>query len=178
MFQRLAIANLHGSRILVTVSCLMLVTRAAPGQAAPSSTSHLSFEVASIRPVGPIERGALLSDMNPPLSIDGHQVYVGSMSLMELICQAFEVSRNRIIGGAAWLGREDAQRFAIVAKMPEGASTAQAPEMLQALLAARFQLVVGREKRKIPVYALVVAKSGPHLAEEVPLPPVLASADK
>ena len=59
--------------------------------------------------------------------------------------------------------------------MPDGATRTQVPEMLQALLAARFQVVAHREKRDISVYALVVAKGGPKLEEAVPDPPAPAS---
>lgn len=36
---------------------------------------------------------------------------------------------------------------------------------MQALLAERFQLAVRKEKKEVPVYALVVAKNGPKLKE-------------
>lgn len=38
-------------------------------------------------------------------------------------------------------------------------------EMVQALLAERFQLKVHRQTKELPAYALVVAKNGPKLAE-------------
>ena len=38
-------------------------------------------------------------------------------------------------------------------------------EMLQTLLADRFKLAFHREKRELPVYALVVSKNGPKLTE-------------
>ncbi len=166
------------SYIIRAAGGLAVLAVAALGQVATPSRPPLSFEVASIKPVGPLDRGALLSGMKPGMSIDNDRVYIGSMSLMELICQAYEVSRNRIVGGPAWLSRQDAERFGIVAKMPDGATKGQAPEMLQALLAARFQLAAHHEKRDIPVYALVVAKGGPKLEESAPDPPVPASASE
>ena len=51
-------------------------------------------------------------------------------------------------------------RFNIVAKIPQGASKDQVPEMFQALLAERFKLVIHRGTANLPVYALVVAKGG------------------
>src|SRR5205814_5568237 len=62
------------------------------------------------------------------------------------------------------------QRFDILAKMPEGATKEQVPEMLQALLAERFQLKVHRENREQSIYALVVGKGGPKLKEAAPDP--------
>ena len=47
--------------------------------------------------------------------------------------------------------------------MPDGASQDQIPEMLQALLAERFKLSIHRDKKELPVYALVVGKDGPKL---------------
>jgi uncharacterized protein (TIGR03435 family) len=42
--------------------------------------------------------------------------------------------------------------------------------MMQALLAERFKLALHREKRDLPMYALVVAKGGPRIGlVETPL---------
>ena len=53
-----------------------------------------------------------------------------------------------------------APRFDIQAKMPEGATEEQIPEMLQALLAERFGLKVHKSSKDTNVYALTVAKTG------------------
>ncbi len=53
------------------------------------------------------------------------------------------------------------QRFEIQAKIPDGVSEDKVPEMLQALLAERFKLVIHRDKKELPVYALIVGKNGP-----------------
>jgi uncharacterized protein (TIGR03435 family) len=60
-----------------------------------------------------------------------------------------------------------ADRFEVLAKIPDGATREQIPEMLVALLAERFKLAAHREKRNIPVYALIVANGGPKLKEAV-----------
>jgi uncharacterized protein (TIGR03435 family) len=60
------------------------------------------------------------------------------------------------------------ERFDISAKLPEGASEDQIPEMLQALLADRFKLAVHRETKEQPGYALTVAKSGLKIKEASP----------
>ncbi len=60
------------------------------------------------------------------------------------------------------------ERFDVLAKLPEGASREQVPEMLQALLAERFKLTVHRESKEHAVYALVVGKNGPKLKESPP----------
>ncbi len=74
-----------------------------------------------------------------------------------LIQMAYRLPQDRITG-PGWM-RE--QRFDIMAKLPEGASKEQVPEMLQTLLAERFKLVVHHEQKVIPVYTLEVGKDGP-----------------
>src|SRR6185437_10301848 len=54
-------------------------------------------------------------------------------------------------------------RFDIVAKLPEGTTQDQIPEMLVALLADRFKLTVHRENKEHAIYALVAGKNGPKL---------------
>jgi uncharacterized protein (TIGR03435 family) len=104
------------------------------------------------------------------MSIDNARVYIGSTSVVELVCRAYNVSRSQVVGGPAWLSASNVERFEIVAKMPDGATKEQVPEMLQALLAERFKLVAHRERRDTSVYALVVGKGGPKLKEAVPAP--------
>src|SRR5207245_11222603 len=62
--------------------------------------------------------------------------------------------------GPDWLGSE---RYDIVAKLPPNSSRDQIPLMLQTLLAERFKLTLHREKKVMPVYALVAGKNGSKL---------------
>jgi uncharacterized protein (TIGR03435 family) len=55
------------------------------------------------------------------------------------------------------------ERYDIAAKAEHAVSRDQMLRMLQALLAERFKLVVHRETREVPVYALVVGRGGPKL---------------
>jgi uncharacterized protein (TIGR03435 family) len=66
----------------------------------------------------------------------------------------------------------DTDRYDIIARPPHDDGAAQASPAvrtqltyarMKALLADRFQLVVHSETKDLPVYALVVAKNGPHL---------------
>jgi uncharacterized protein (TIGR03435 family) len=86
------------------------------------------------------------------------------MSLEELIRVAFRVKPYQV-SGPDWMA---SVRFDVLAKLPEGASAEQVPEMLQALLAERFKLTVHRESKEHAVYALVVGKNGPKLKEAAP----------
>jgi uncharacterized protein (TIGR03435 family) len=59
----------------------------------------------------------------------------------------------------------ESARFDIVAKLPEGATPQQVPEMIQTMLADRFKLTLHKESKVLPIYAMVVAKGGPKLKE-------------
>ena len=130
----------------------------------------LTFEVASIKPAGPLNPAAIQSGkMRMGMKIDGAIVDIGSFSLTDLIRTAYEVKDYQISGPD--LGSVmTAERFNIQATIPEGATEKQVPQMLQALLADRFKLVVHRETKDHSVYALVVAKGGPKLKEAEPEP--------
>src|SRR4030095_4317719 len=67
-------------------------------------------------------------------------------------------------GGPNWVNED---LYEIIAKVG-GAGTptvAEAREMLQALLADRFQLKIHRGTKEIPIYALVIGKDGSKLKE-------------
>jgi len=98
------------------------------------------------------------------MKIDAARVDIGSMSLAELIRIAYRVKAYQV-SGPDWMASE---RFDVLAKLPEGASSAQVPEMLQALLAERFKLTMHRESKEHAVYALVVGRNGPKLKESAP----------
>src|SRR5262249_56610795 len=98
------------------------------------------------------------------MNVDGARVDIGYMSLADLIPIAFSVKAYQV-SGPDWM-RE--QRWDILAKMPEGATKEQVPQMLQELLKERFQLKVHRENREYNVYALVVPKGGHKLKESLP----------
>jgi len=124
-----------------------------------------AFEVASVKPAAPLDRGQILSgEAHVGMKIDAARVDIGSMSLADLIRVAYRVKPYQI-SGPDWMASE---RFDVLAKMPEGATSDQVPEMLQALLAERFKLTVHRESKEHAVYALVVGKNGPKLKESLP----------
>jgi uncharacterized protein (TIGR03435 family) len=147
------------------------------GVTAPSS-APLSFEVASIKPSGPLDPAAIMAGKaHVGMSVDQARVEIGNANLMGLICAAYKVKPHQVAGNPDWLNAGiNADRFDILAKLPEGANKDQVPEMLQTLLAERFKLTLHHEKRDAPVYALVVAKGGPKLKEALPDPTVPPAA--
>ena len=144
---------------LLWVGLSVLFTTAAFGQSGPA------FEVASIKKAEPLNVNAVLSgNLNIGMTIDAAMVKINSMTVSELLRVAYKVKSFQI-DGPEWLGVD---RFNIVAKMPAGASRDQVPQMIQALLAERFQLALHRSTDEKPAYALVVTKGGSKLKESAP----------
>jgi uncharacterized protein (TIGR03435 family) len=120
------------------------------------------FEVASIRPTEP----GVDSWQKIGVHIDGAMVRFVALGLRDYIGTAYRLKTAQI-SGPAWLA--DA-KFDISAKLPDGATRAQIPEMMQALLAERFKLELHRESKELPVYALTLGKGPLKLKESAPDP--------
>ena len=138
------------------VSALTIVLISA---AFAQSAARPEFEVASIRPSAPLGQG----HVNVGLHIDGAQVRGISLSLKDYLGIAYKMKISQI-SGPEWITSE---RFDISATVPAGGTSDQIPEMLQALLADRFQVKLHREKKEFPVYALLPGK-GPLKLKESP----------
>jgi uncharacterized protein (TIGR03435 family) len=145
----------------------VVLALAAAGLSAQTPAPALAFEVASIKSATmPTPAQVLSGQLHIGMKVDAARVDIGTLSLAELIRIAYRVKSYQVTG-PAWMSSE---RFDIAAKLPEGATTEQVPEMLQALLAERFQLKIHRENKDQSVYALVVAKGGPKLKPADPDP--------
>jgi uncharacterized protein (TIGR03435 family) len=83
-----------------------------------------------------------------------------NMTLKDLVRYAYDVRDIQISGGPAWF---DSDRWDIAAAAGREISEDERRRMLQTLLAERFQMTIRREMKELPVYALVVAKSGSKL---------------
>jgi uncharacterized protein (TIGR03435 family) len=105
------------------------------------------FEVASIRPSAPNRPDSV----SVGLHMDGQQAHIASFSLRDYIAMAYKV-RSAQVSGSDWIADT---RFDINATLPPGGKPEQVGEMLQPLLADRFQLKFHREKKDFDVYALV-----------------------
>ena len=136
---------------------------------APSG-ERLKFDAASIRPFsggGGGRNGGAGGTLPSAISgglrfIPGRVVSApAGVTARKMILEAFHLTQYQLSGGPGWL---DSDRFSLEARA-EGANENQLRQMLQALLADRFKLVVHRETKEMPVYALVVAKNGPKFHE-------------
>ncbi|HYP14083.1 MAG TPA: TIGR03435 family protein, partial [Bryobacteraceae bacterium] len=122
-----------------------------------TSISAQTFEVASINPNAAGDNRVMIR-MQP-----GGRFTASGVTLKQLIGQAYNVRDFQISGGPGWM---DSERYDINAKA-EGLAERVPPEqlrpMLRALLEDRFRLKIRNETKELPIYALVVGKSGARL---------------
>jgi uncharacterized protein (TIGR03435 family) len=140
-------------RPMALVFGALLLTAAVGAQAPPR------FEVASVKSSPPgAQRG--------PIGLSGERVNITAWTLSELMVlvygQPVALYRFQISGGPDWIDRE---RFDIVATVDASRLATPTPSVLQdmmkALLAERFKLVVREETKDGPIYALtVVSRDG------------------
>ncbi len=124
-----------------------------------------TFDVASVKPGGPVRPDGLL-DIDLGRAEHG-VVTLTNTTLSECMRYAYGLTNEAQIAGPDWI-RDRGVRFTIVAKAPPETPVEQLRLMMQKLLAERFHLELHREPRKIAHYELTVAKGGPHLAEWKP----------
>jgi hypothetical protein len=123
----------------------------------PVRAAGPEFEVANITPAAQPTPDLFRSGkIHIGMTVAGARVDIGGMPLTTLIQTAFRVKPFQVIA-PEWAGQS---RWDILAKIPDGGSSEQVPEMLGALLSDRFKLTVHRENRELPVYVLVVGKAG------------------
>jgi uncharacterized protein (TIGR03435 family) len=80
-----------------------------------------------------------------------------NISLKRLVAMGYSVTDCQIFGAIAWL---ESARFDLEAKAPGPAQLPQLRLMVRAMLDDRFKLKTHRETRELPIYSLVLAKSG------------------
>jgi uncharacterized protein (TIGR03435 family) len=158
----------HSSRRWILIEPV-IAALLAPAALAQIPAAPPAFEVVVIKPSLPMAEALPLlmqGKLKVGMSIDKARVDMGFVTLTDLIVTACNV-RPHQIAGPDWLSME---RFDIQAKLPEGASEEQVPEMLRAMLAERFGMKTHRESRTVGAYALVVGKNGAKLQPST-LPP-------
>ncbi len=139
-------------RTVLGIAAAILTSTSVWSQTAATTPAKPEFEVASIRPSGPVTPGQLTVGLH----IDGAQIRGHQFALKDYLQMAYRL-KNYQVTGPDWIASD---RFDISAKLPDGATRAQVPEMLAALLISRFHLATHRETKPFPVYALTVAKTG------------------
>jgi uncharacterized protein (TIGR03435 family) len=145
------------------LASLFLATGAAFAQTAPKT-----FEVASIKPAAPIDMMKMAQQMQnggemPKIGmhVNPGRVEFIYVDLKTLVSIAYKLKVYQV-SGPDWMAT---QRFDIMATFPSGATRADIPEMLQAMLKERLKLEAHLENKEHSVLALVVGKGGPKLQE-------------
>jgi uncharacterized protein (TIGR03435 family) len=113
------------------------------------------FSVATIKPSRPdAPRGGY--------GIRAQVVTTTNVTVSWMIKLAYNVHADQISGAPSWV---DSERYDTVGRFdtPGEPSRDQMKLMIQKLLVDRFQLKFHTEKKELPVYAMVVGKSGPKL---------------
>jgi len=118
---------------------------------------RLTFEVASIKPAKPGERGAL-GGIKPKSAGQGYGAVGATVRLM--ISLMYRMPMQHVTGGPGWL---DSDLWDVEAKADKSYSLDDLHTMFQNLLADEFKLKFHKETREGPVYALMVDKSGPKM---------------
>lgn len=122
---------------------------------AQQAADKVEFDVVSIKPADPTSPAHMTQQT--PGGFRGR-----NLRLFELIMTAWHLNRDQLIGGPNWL---ETAGWDIDARFPAGSTPAQTSQMMQAMLASRFQFASHRETRALPIYALIVAKGGTKLQE-------------
>ena len=129
------------------------------GSRALAQSAPLSFEAADLKPnksgdvrmMVDFQPGGRLSARNVPLKI--------------LIALAWRVRPDSVTAGPNWLASD---RYDVVAKAAQTTPPDDLRRMLQTLLAERFKLSLHVDRKPMPAYALLLAKSGAKLDPSTP----------
>jgi len=129
------------------------------------SPTKPAFDVASIRPAQPgLPMGQRMIQGRLGLRVEGDRVNIDSLSVYDMIRIAYRAKSYELVDPDFMR----AVHWDVQAKIPDGGSRDQVPEMLRALLEERFKLQVHKEAKERSGYALVVGKDGAKFKEAEP----------
>jgi len=135
------------ARDIIPVSLFMLTAFAALGQTAGTTPT---FEISDVH----VSAKTANAFMRVVPGRSGRYEWRDA-SMVELIQTAYGVDGERVLGGPNWL---EMDRFDVIARAPANAAAGAIALMLQALLADRFQLVVHKDTKALPGFALTAGK--------------------
>ncbi|HLJ51447.1 MAG TPA: M56 and DUF3738 domain-containing protein [Bryobacteraceae bacterium] len=141
--------------IAVPIAVGLLTAPTGHAQAQPNG--RLTFEVASVKSAS---RDA---DERSVSHSPGARLITSNATLKQLVLLAYQLMPFQVSGGPDWVGSAG---FDIEAKAANPKCTPeQFRQMIQTLLADRFQLKSHFATKEMPVYALVVSRNGSKLVE-------------
>jgi uncharacterized protein (TIGR03435 family) len=163
-----------GAAFAQTAPATQAPVAATANAGAAARASNLTFDVASVRPSPEPDMATMIAGLRAGrkpnwVRVDGSRATFNYESLKDLIAYAYKL-RLYEISGPEWMVTD---RFDIAARLPEGATKDDVPEMLRALLKDRFKLTAHNEMQDQPVLALVVGKGVPKLKESTEKPAAL-----
>jgi uncharacterized protein (TIGR03435 family) len=133
--------------------CALLVPFSHSGAQSPAAgTAKPSFDVISIKVN---KSGGGRHSFSP--NLPGGRMRAVNISLAGFLTVAYQIPANRIIGAPNWFASE---YFDVEATSEADNSGDENRLRLKTLLADRFKLVIHRETRQLPIYALVFVKPG------------------
>jgi uncharacterized protein (TIGR03435 family) len=149
--------------IKVVLVLAIIATAVMPLASQTPPAQKPAFEVASVKANVSGDKG-VLSRAEP-----GGRTTIKNATLKLVMEVAYSVHDFQIFGGPSWITTD---RWDIEAKAEEGSIPPELPSpspttpnhpltlMLQSLIEDRFQLKIHREIKEMPVYALMIAKTG------------------
>jgi uncharacterized protein (TIGR03435 family) len=143
---------------LLLTGVVIALTAAAPAQ----SPEQPSFDVASVKQNTTGNDSGQWGIMPPTPG----RLRIANTPLRFILHYAFQIRDHQLIGAPDWI---DSTSFDISATYPSDPPRTEDDRraMLRTLLADRFGLTTHRERRKMPIYVLVMARKdgrpGPHL---------------
>ena len=152
--KRFALPAKSPQRIPASASLMSVMTKLALSMALAALMPAQQFEVASVKPTA-TQDGSLSVNFPP-----GGRFVARNLTLKQLLQNAYAMQDYQIVGGPGWIASAG---FDIEAKADGETGRDQVLKMIQTLLTDRFHLALHRETRQLPVYALVVGKTGPRL---------------
>jgi len=129
-------------RALACAAVIAVLSNGAVGQSFEIADVHISAKTpnAFVR-TGPVRGG---------------RYEVKNATTVDLVRIAYGFDPDKVLGGPSWL---ELDRFDVIAKVTADSTPDMQKSMLQALLADRFKLVVHKETRPLPTYALTAGKN-------------------
>ena len=116
------------------------------------SAQQPAFAAATIRP----SAAEVKFEHDGAIEFHGDTLSMRDVSVQTCIKWAYGVQDSQI-SGPGWI---DSDKFDIVAKADSPATEAQMKQMMQTLLAERFQLSFHRQSKELKAFVLTVAKGG------------------
>src|SRR5580658_9649617 len=145
-------------RVAARLACAALLTIAAFSQTFSQNTEGGAKFIAADVHASPKVRNSFL---NGPF-LRGNRYEIHFATVLDLIAEAYGMDSNDVFGGPPWL---EMKQFDLIAKVSEHTKHAETREILRELLAERFHLVVHKDTKPMPAYAITALGKHPNLKE-------------